>query len=286
MDIKLKGFSNFNLNIIKFFNNYYIKKTGDNENDINKLKRQIEKQKNFITEHPNIIIPKIKFQIDNGCIMDFINNDSFYEYFISVYNTNHFFKIITEYIDNNLLNSKLYNFSEDFGKKIFSKHYEILKNPYCKSYILDINNIYNTLNDFIIKNEIIIPKGKSHGDLTLSNIIYDNKNIYFIDFLDDFIDTPLQDIIKLRQDTQFFWSYLINKDIIKEKLNKIERNILITNIKILDNLLDNYYKKNEVYIKYYNFYQMFNFYRILPYSKSFKDINIIMKCINNIKIDL
>ncbi len=33
-----------------------------------------------------------------------------------------------------------------------------------------------------------------------------------IDFLDSFIETPLMDIVKLRQDTKYNWSYLLVND--------------------------------------------------------------------------
>jgi hypothetical protein len=53
-----------------------------------------------------------------------------------------------------------------------------------------------------------IPIGTCHGDLTLSNIIItqDNK-MYLFDFLDSYIESPLQDVAKLIQDFDYGWSF-------------------------------------------------------------------------------
>ena len=49
--------------------------------------------------------------------------------------------------------------------------------------------------------DMLIPVGTCHGDLTFSNILFNGNNYYLIDFLDSFIESPLLDIVKLRQDT-------------------------------------------------------------------------------------
>lgn len=55
---------------------------------------------------------------------------------------------------------------------------------------------------------IVIPIGPCHGDLTLSNIIYKpSHGIILIDFLDTFLETPLQDVAKLKQDFCYGWSF-------------------------------------------------------------------------------
>ena len=55
---------------------------------------------------------------------------------------------------------------------------------------------------------ISIPIGFCHGDLTFSNIMFalDDNQVGLIDFLDSFIETPLIDLVKLRQDTHFHWT--------------------------------------------------------------------------------
>jgi hypothetical protein len=55
---------------------------------------------------------------------------------------------------------------------------------------------------------LVIPLGECHGDLTLSNIIItQDNNMYLFDFLDTFIESPLQDISKIIQDMRYGWSF-------------------------------------------------------------------------------
>lgn len=56
--------------------------------------------------------------------------------------------------------------------------------------------------------ELPFPMGPCHGDLTLSNVILDQiSGITLIDFLDTYLETPLQDVAKLKQDFVYGWSF-------------------------------------------------------------------------------
>lgn len=61
------------------------------------------------------------------------------------------------------------------------------------------------------RRDLEIPVGKCHGDLTFSNIMIasDARSIALIDFLDSFIESPLIDLAKLRQDTLCCWTLLM-----------------------------------------------------------------------------
>jgi len=56
-----------------------------------------------------------------------------------------------------------------------------------------------------------IPTGYCHGDLTFENILVHQSNLYFIDFLDSFIQTPYLDLSKLLLDILVFWSWRLEK---------------------------------------------------------------------------
>ena len=43
--------------------------------------------------------------------------------------------------------------------------------------------------------KIELPEGFCHGDLTLSNLLFNNDDIVIIDFLDTFLDSTIQDIV-------------------------------------------------------------------------------------------
>jgi len=56
--------------------------------------------------------------------------------------------------------------------------------------------------------EIFLPVGPCHGDLTLSNLILDpDSGITLIDFLFTFLESPLQDVAKLKQDFVYGWTF-------------------------------------------------------------------------------
>ena len=55
---------------------------------------------------------------------------------------------------------------------------------------------------------LLFPAGDCHGDLTLSNIILSHsKGLLLIDFLNSFLESPLQDVAKIRQDLVYGWSF-------------------------------------------------------------------------------
>ena len=66
--------------------------------------------------------------------------------------------------------------------------------------------------NFLLSNPIeSVLIGKNHGDLTMSNIMFSDK-YYLIDFLDNPYETPLNDLIKIKQDTQHnFYFNLLGK---------------------------------------------------------------------------
>ena len=76
--------------------------------------------------------------------------------------------------------------------------------------ITNKSKVINLVNNFKLKilNKISIICGFNHGDLTFSNILYDIDNgiIYLIDFLDNIIETPINDIVKLIQETKHNWT--------------------------------------------------------------------------------
>ena len=124
--------------------------------------------------------------------------------------------------------------------------------------------------------EIDVPVGICHGDLTFSNILFaNNSKYYLIDFLDSFIETPLQDIVKLRQDSQFGWSILMY-------LKKHDNIRVSMTLKYIDDKFNKHFQKYEFYKKHYNVLQLMNILRILPYAKTYEVKNYLIKTLNEI----
>jgi len=103
-----------------------------------------------------------------------------------------------------------------------------------------------------------VPVGPCHGDLTLSNILFKGEHLYLLDFLDCYVESPLQDIVKLRQDTRFGWSLqLYQADFNRAKIQ-------IT-LHYLDRKIEAAFQSDEWHGRHYELFQLMNLMRVLPY---------------------
>ena len=98
----------------------------------------------------------------------------------------------------------------------FVKKADSIRTSMTKSLLLTTDEIsaLTTQIDTIIghynlNNDIAIPIGTCHGDLTLQNMLVDpvNRELCVFDFLDCFVESPLQDIAKLLQDCRHQWYF-------------------------------------------------------------------------------
>lgn len=117
--------------------------------------------------------------------------------------------------------------------------------------------------ELAFQTSLYLPLGYCHGDLTTTNMIAaQNRNnpnaplIYTFDYLDNFIDTPLQDIVKLRQDTNLYWARIFDKT------------ITMRNARLMDSMLVETFKRWDWYNEYYKRFQALNIMRILPYART------------------
>ena len=273
--IKIKGHSEFNVECCIINNCYYILKSSNKKNAI-RLEKQIKKQKtlydnNFLI---NCYIPEIykKEESDDKIVfyMEYIKNSVNLIDFLSKENSikidwlyNNVITIINSYI--NKCEMKQIN-KNILKKKIESVAKNIKNNVICIPKLKIIEKYLNYIekNMELISN-INIPIGLCHGDMTFSNLLVDTNNmkLYLIDFLDSFIETPLFDIIKIRQDTCFNWT--INMCNFSFDQNKI---ILI--LKYFDDKINNYFCKYDWYVKSYKYFQILNILRVIQYCKNDK----------------
>ena len=119
-----------------------------------------------------------------------------------------------------------------------------------------------------------LPQGLCHGDFTLSNTLYFDGNIFMIDFLDSFLESPLLDIVKLRQDTRFHWSLLVDTEILPYQRNKI-----IQVLRYFDQKIVAAFAADPFYSAWYDYLEKLNLLRILPYLNDPQEINFIEACL-------
>tara|TARA_R110002020_G_scaffold60591_1_gene163973 strand:- start:408 stop:1205 length:798 start_codon:yes stop_codon:yes gene_type:complete len=165
-----------------------------------------------------------------------------------------------KFIKNNVTNSETIR----VDGSVVSKKFESVKKT------SRINNLDHIFEKYYT-DELELPVGLCHGDLTLSNILFsqDSNEIVLIDFLDSFIESPIVDIAKIRQDTRHKWSTFIHTE--RHDKNKIE-----ISLEYLDEKLNSMLSTFSFY-KYYKLFQFMNLIRILPYSRNQKTTDYLMR---------
>lgn len=108
-----------------------------------------------------------------------------------------------------------------------------------------------------------LPVGRCHGDLTLANLFvrHDGSHVTLIDFLDTFIESPLLDVCKLRQDTRFLWTLGLHETE-DEYVPAVK---LRAALRQMDAVVVERFARYEWYGHYYKTFQLLNLFRILPY---------------------
>ena len=115
---------------------------------------------------------------------------------------------------------------------------------------------------------VLIPVGPCHGDLTLSNLLFKGDRLYLLDFLDCYVESPLQDIVKLRQDTRFGWSLqLYQADFNWPKIQIA--------LRYLDQKLAAAFCPDEWHERHHELFQLVNLMRVLPYCTEVKTAALI-----------
>ncbi|MBQ3416184.1 MAG: phosphotransferase [Clostridia bacterium] len=297
MTIDIKGHSGCDIDIIENDNQLLIRKSSKSKKYLDRLYQQGLKQQNDKAAlNCDVKVPKIheliKGEDETYIIMDYIYAKNFVDYFeqASRQDIDHFVKTFEEYVDNEIEQCTV----ETVKRDVFVNKMESIIENCMKNEILTTNALVNmyvpgkvivdNVNKVLEKSmevfknlpdEIRMPVGICHGDLTFSNILFTSNNFYFIDYLDSFIETPIQDIVKLRQDTKYFWSTMMYN----KKYDPIRLKMIF---EYIDNKIDDYFKNNEYYNDTYNVLQLMNILRIVPYVKEVKVRDFLVKVINNI----
>lgn len=183
---------------IELLNDNILRKYSSSEEYNQRLLLQIKKQSlfsHFILQ--NIEAPRVYgVHQDDICSfdMEYVSGFSFDEYFshANIKQVDFVVDSLYGYFDFLIKNSKIYH--REVSKTIFE----------CK-----LNNMKESEFLLFIKEKIVdiqVPYSFCHGDLTFANIIFHSNRLYFIDFLDSFVDSYLVDFAKLKQDLYYCWN--------------------------------------------------------------------------------
>jgi tRNA A-37 threonylcarbamoyl transferase component Bud32 len=274
----LHGKSGCNIEILNQNFNYVLRKTSKNIDENNRHIKRINKQIEFYHKKQtlNIKTPEV-FNLYNGSDtklsyvdMQYIQGKDSLSFLRTASHSeiNNFIIQLFSYLDNSL--------------ETFSENVSIFKNNEFENSILDkVKQIDTTLNfprkEIIMKKLYTLPsdlflRGSCHGDLTFANMIHTAGKIYIFDFLDMFVDSPIFELISIRQDTYHLWSCFIYNDY------NCRTTELLTYI---DNELKNRYE-SFIKNKWYDYFSLMNYvrmYRMYDMCHPNKELNFIYNCI-------
>lgn len=283
MEIEVKGHSGCSIDIIQDASGLCILKSTYDKTYLNRLINQAKKQQRASEiEYQHIRIPQI-FNIDHdenhvSVKMEYIYSKNFIEYFETAgfEQISYFIKALKIFLEWEIKVSPI----ELISKNIFLNKFIDVKNKIEKNSLLKNDKeimtiIEESYKSFKKMEDMSIPIGHCHGDLTFSNILFNGNNYFLIDFLDSFIESPIIDMVKLRQDSYYRWSALMYK----EKFDVCRFQIVTNKI---DKLLNEYFSQYSWYNQYYYYFQLMNLLRILQYAKEEKVILFLKQHIKNL----
>ena len=166
-----------------------------------RLDLQVKKQELFSNQvFRNVETPKVLRKEDSYFDMEYVTGRSFDEYFsvCSVNDIDFVFDSLCGYFDGLISNAQYYQ-PEVSKKRLLDKINSLETHT---NHLTDLYHIRQMVSSITMK----IPQTFCHGDLTFTNIIFNKNRLYYIDFLDCFIDSFLCDLIKLKQDLYYHWS--------------------------------------------------------------------------------
>ena len=166
-----------------------------------RLELQVKKQELFSNQvFRNVETPKVLRKEDSYFDMEYVTGRSFDEYFsvCSVSDIDFVFDSLCGYFDGLISNAQYYQ-PEVSKKRLLDKINSLETHT---NHLTDLYHIRQMVSSITMR----IPQTFCHGDLTFTNIIFNKNRLYYIDFLDCFIDSFLCDLIKLKQDLYYHWS--------------------------------------------------------------------------------
>lgn len=280
MKIEVKGHSGCQIDVVAEDGNLYVYKSTADTKYLNRLELQAQKQKAAAAvPHQHIRVPQVyDIERDDKTVvvrMQYVYSKNFVEFFnhAGFEQVDYLIGALKYFIEYEVEQSEMKRVSATvFQEKFAEVRSKVVTNPLYKGDLLVQSIINRSARVFGGLSDMVIPVGLCHGDLTFSNILFNGNNYYLIDFLDSFVETPLQDIVKIRQDTAYRWSQLMYA----KQCDEVRLHIVLDKI---DQEIDRYFsEKYAWYRDYYKVVQLMNILRILPYAREEK----VIACLKDI----
>ena len=282
MNIEVKGHSGCQIDVVREANELFVYKSTRDPKYLDRLQLQASKQQEATKlglQH--IRVPEIyEVQRDDNSVtikMEYVYSKNFIGYFeyAGFEQIAYFIRALCLFLDYEIKNSPMQIVDGSIVKHKFDDVYQkIINNPALHDDKEILELLDRSASCFGHAPELMLPIGKCHGDLTFSNILFNGNNYYLIDFLDSFIESPLLDIVKIRQDSAFLWSQLMYAG----DYDKIRLRIVADKI---DNEIVRYASQYEWY-RHYTLFQLMNFLRVLQYAHEEQVVSYLKHIINQL----
>ena len=197
---------------LELINDRVLRKYSPTTDYNSRLLSQADKQVVFGNRiYKNIDAQKVYDIQQNYFDMEYVAGKSFDEFFstASVNDVEFVVSTLFDYFDTLISTAR----SFDATNKILTKIDSLKEKSSHKKYI-------EFLRKYVEDNKLIVPHTFCHGDLTFANIIFHKNRLFFIDFLDCYVDTFLSDLVKLKQDLHHLWA-VRNQDVYSNRIHQI-----------------------------------------------------------------
>lgn len=283
MEIEVKGHSGCSIEVVNENDNLYVYKSSHDKKYLKRLVLQAQKQiAAAIPEYQYVRVPKILdiTQDEEKVVlkMEYVYSKNFVEYFehAGFEQINYLIIALIKFLEYEIKASPIQTVSASIVKDKFE---DVRTKTLGNIHLQGDREIEELLDKsakvFAGMHEMPIPVGLCHGDLTFSNILFNGNNYYLIDFLDSFIESPLLDIVKIRQDSAYMWSQLMYI----HECDTIRLHIICRKI---DQEMDKYFSQYAWYNECYMPLQLMNFLRILQYAHEDRVITYLKTVINDL----
>ena len=197
---------------LELINDRVLRKYSPTTDYNSRLLSQADKQMVFGNRiYKNIDAPKVYDIQRNYFDMEYVAGKSFEDFFsiASVNDIEFVVSTLFDYFDTLISTAR----NIDATKQILKKLDSLKEKSSYPKYI-------EFLRKYVEDNRMIVPHTFCHGDLTFANIIFHKNRLFFIDFLDCYVDTFLSDLVKLKQDLHHLWS-VRNQDVYTVRIHQI-----------------------------------------------------------------
>ena len=276
--MQLRGHSNFNLKLIKNKKGYFVEKS-----DGKRLHQQCEKQEVYYDLINNEPILSHLFEVPK--IQSGNWKDNRFSFIMKFYNGKSILDILEKgdiTLLDDLINKLFLYLKWEFDNSIEEFPYDDIQNKLINlgtkvEYSIFKNIVINLL-DKVNLNQQPIPIGYCHGDFTFNNMIFSHK-IILIDWLDSFVESPIQDCAKILQEVNLQWTLLIDGGKGRD-ITKIKIGYEYLRWQIIQRIINEYHQ----YLKLIDLFYAITLLRIIPYTTNKIIYDIVVQKLEKMKL--